>query len=209
MTQPGTTHRSRNTYWTLMHAQHDAFRRDLDDLLATSAGRTAVRARWAVFRDQLHFHHTAEDTAMWPPVRAKLTGDPAGLALMDAMEEEHKLIDPLLAATDDALATSAGDTRLRSLMSQLRTTLASHLAHEEADALPLISQIMSPAELTAIRKTIAKMGGLRQAAVMFPWALSTATPDVRALVIGQLPAPARLLYRAKWLPRYTRTTPRL
>jgi hypothetical protein len=209
MTQPGTTHRSRNTYWTLMHAQHDAFRRDLDDLLATSAGRTAVRARWAVFRDQLHFHHTAEDTAMWPPVRAKLTGDPAGLALMDAMEEEHKLIDPLLAATDDALATSAGDTRLRSLISQLRTTLASHLAHEEADALPLISQIMSPAELTAIRKTIAKMGGLRQAAVMFPWALSTATPDVRALVIGQLPAPARLLYRAKWLPRYTRTTPRL
>lgn len=153
MTQQGTTHRSRNTYWTLMHAQHDAFRRDLDDLLATSADRRSVRARWTLFRDQLHFHHTAEDTAMWPPVRAKLTGDPVGLALMDAMEEEHKLIDPLLAATDDALATRAGDMRLRNL--------------------------------------------------------STATPHVRALVLGQLPAPARLLYRAKWLPRYTRTTPRL
>jgi hemerythrin HHE cation binding domain-containing protein len=99
MTQQGTTHRSRNTYWTLMHAQHDAFRRDLDDPLATD--RRSVRARWTLFRDQLHFHHTAENTAMWPPVRAKLTGDPVGLALMDAMEEEHKLIDPLLAATDD------------------------------------------------------------------------------------------------------------
>jgi hypothetical protein len=80
MTQPGTTRRSRNTSWTLMHAQHDAFRRDLDDLLATSADRRSMRARWTVFRDQLRFHHTAEDTAMWPPVRAKLTGDPAGLA---------------------------------------------------------------------------------------------------------------------------------
>jgi hemerythrin-like domain-containing protein len=123
-----------------------------------------------VFRDQLHFHHAAEDQAMWPPVRAKLADDPVGLALMDAMEDEHKLIDPLLASIDDALATGTRGTRLRSLLSQLRTTLASHLAHEEADALPLISQVMSPAELTAIRKAIAKMGVLKLAAVMFPWA---------------------------------------
>jgi hypothetical protein len=34
---------------------------------------------------------------MWPPVRAKLAGPPACLALMDAMEDEHKLID----STDD------------------------------------------------------------------------------------------------------------
>jgi hypothetical protein len=63
-----------------MNALHDAFRRDLDDLLATRAARKAVRARWTVFREQLHFHHTAEDTAIWPPVRAKLVGDPVGRA---------------------------------------------------------------------------------------------------------------------------------
>ncbi len=209
MTEPSTTERRGSSDWTLMNAQHDAFRRDLDNLLATSAGRSAVRARWTVFRDQLRFHHTAEDEAMWPPVRAKLTGDPAGLALMDAMEDEHKLIDPLLAAIDDALAAGTGDKRLRSLLSRLRTTLASHLAHEEADALPLISEVMSRAELTRIRKTIAKMSGLKSAAVMFPWALSTATPEVRAQVLAQLPAPARLLYRAMWLPRYRRATPPL
>jgi hypothetical protein len=93
------------------------------------------------------------------------------------------------------------DTRLRSLLSELGATLASHLAHEEADALPLISQIMTHAELTVIRKTIAKMSGLKQAAATFPWALSSASPDVRAQVLRQLPAPARLLYRARWLPR--------
>jgi iron-sulfur cluster repair protein YtfE (RIC family) len=75
---------------------------------------------------------------------------------------------------------NSDEQRLRSLLSQLRTTLASHLAHEEADALPLISQVMTGAELTAIRKAIAKMSGLKLAAVMFPWALSTASPEVRA-----------------------------
>jgi hypothetical protein len=55
MTERGTTERSGSSDWTLMNALHDAFRRDLDNLLATSAGRRAVRARWAVFRDQLGY----------------------------------------------------------------------------------------------------------------------------------------------------------
>jgi len=51
-------------------------RRDLDALLATRASPAAVRARWAISRDQLQFHHMAEDQVVWPPVRAKLAGNP-------------------------------------------------------------------------------------------------------------------------------------
>jgi hypothetical protein len=43
---------------------------------------------------------------------------------------------------------------------------------------------------------------------MFPWALSEARPEVRDQVLGQLPAPARLIYRAVWLPRYRRSVRR-
>jgi hypothetical protein len=32
---------------------------------------------------------------------------------------------------------------------------------------------------------------------------------LRLQVLARLPAPARLPYRARWLPRYTRTTPSL
>ena len=39
--------------WALMNAIHDALRRDLDELLRTTASRMAARARWIVFRDQL------------------------------------------------------------------------------------------------------------------------------------------------------------
>lgn len=58
---------------------------------------------------------------MWPPVRAKLADDPDGLALLDAMEDEHRLIDPLLAAADDALANGAGPGQLAAALARLRT----------------------------------------------------------------------------------------
>lgn len=206
MTEHDTVARDGRRDWLLMNALHDAFRRDLDQLLHTAAGQAAVRARWQIFRDQLHFHHTAEDTAMWPPVRARLASlqHSAGLALMDEMEAEHGQIDPLLAAVDDVLAMNVGRDRLRELLGRLQATLAGHLAHEEAEALPLISSVMSQAELRRIGLAIARLGGPRQVAVMFPWALSEASPQVRGDVLGELPAPARLLYRVLWLPRYRR-----
>jgi iron-sulfur cluster repair protein YtfE (RIC family) len=184
---------------------HDALRRDLDQLLHTTASRTAVRARWVVFRDQLHLHLAAEQAAMWPLARAKLTGEPRGQALLDAMEDEHQLIGPLQAVTDDAFSMDADPRRLRQLLTRLATRLTSHLAHEEADALPLIGQIMSQHELGAIGRAI--RGG--PAAGTLPWALASASPHVCAQVLSQLPAPGRLLYRRVWLPRHTRNTPPL
>jgi Hemerythrin HHE cation binding domain len=199
---------SRLPEWTIMYALHDAFRRDLDAMLAPNADPAAVRARWANFRDQLEFHHTAEDEVMWPPVRARLADDPDGLALMDAMEAEHRLIDPLLAAVDDALGDETGQARLPDALARMRTVLASHLAHEETDALPLITRVMTTAGVASIFKGFATIGGLRsgikRGAVMFPWALSGASQQTQAQVIGSLPPPARLLYRAVWLPRYRR-----
>jgi hypothetical protein len=208
MTEHDTVARDRRDDWLVMNALHDAFRRDLDQLVHTTAGQDAVRSRWQTFRGQLHFHHTAEDDAMWPPVRARLTSlqNTAGLALVDEMEAEHGQIDPLLAAVDDALAMDTGRDRLRELFGRLQATLAGHLVHEEAEMLPLISSVMSRAEVRRIGIAIARRGGLRQAAVMFPWAIAEASPQVRGEVLAQLPPPARLIYQAVWLPRHRRRT---
>jgi hypothetical protein len=158
-----------------------------------------------VFRDQLRRHLAAEHAAMWRPARAKLTGDPRGQALLEAMDDEHRLIGPLQAAADDAVTMAAPPARLRPLLTRLQTKLTSHLAHEEAEALPLLSQIMSPAELAAITRAL--RGGRRARTIS--WALARASPAVRTHVLSQLPAPARLLHRTIWLPRHTRTTPAL
>jgi iron-sulfur cluster repair protein YtfE (RIC family) len=146
----------------LMRAIHDALRRDLDELLHSTASRSAARARWIVFRNQLRFHLTAERVVMWPLARAKLSGDTHGKALLDAMEDEHQLIGPLYAVTDDAIAMDTDPLRLHQLLTRLRTRLTSHLAHEEADALPLIARVMSQAELAGIAKAIRGGNGVRQ-----------------------------------------------
>jgi hypothetical protein len=192
-----------------MTAVHDALRRDLDQLTHSTASRAATRARWIVFRDQLTFHFAAEHAAMWPPVRARLTGDPHGQALLEAMEDERRLIGPLQAVTDDAFTMDADPGRLRQLLTRLRTRLTSHLAHEEAEALPLITQTLSHGQLSAITRAIRGGHSLRRAAATVPWALASASPGVSTQVLGELPAPARLLYHRIWLPRYRRNTPPL
>jgi hypothetical protein len=59
------------------------------------------------------------------------------------MADEHARIDPLPAAVDTAFANPAPD-RLADVSDALATTLTSHLAHEETDALSLI-RTLSPA----------------------------------------------------------------
>src|SRR5216683_4519165 len=107
----------------------------------------------------------------------------------------------LMIAVDDALTIDADPGRLRQLLARLRTRLASHLAHEEADVLPLISQVLSPGELGGIAAAIRGGHSTRRAGTTVPWALAGASPDVRKQVLSQLPAPARLLYRTARLPR--------
>ena len=209
MVSPDTISRAGRSDWTLMIAIHDALRRDLDELLHTTAGRAAARTRWNVFRGHLRFHLAAEDAVMWWPARARLAGHPNGQVLLDAMEDEHRLIGPLLAVTDDAFTMDADPGRLRHLLARLRTRLTSHLAHEEADALPLISQIMTQRELSRISSAVRGGYNVRRAAAIVPWALADASPDVCHLVMAELPAPVRLLHQSLWLPRYSRSAPPL
>lgn len=212
MAPPHTMQLTSRTDWALMTAIHDALRRDLDQLLHGAPSRASARARWTTFRSRLRFHLAAEQAAMWPQVTAKLAGDPHGQALLDALEDERHLLGPLQAMIDDVFTLDTDPGRLRPLAARLRTRLASHLAHEEADALPLISQILSPGELSGIAAAISgrhniRRAGITSARITIPWALRGASPGVRDQVLSQLPAPTRLLYRTVWLPRYARTAP--
>lgn len=65
---------------TVMYAAHDAFRRDLERLATAvsdgTAGSPRVRAGWDNFTRQLHIHHTAEDSDLWPRVERAAAGRP-------------------------------------------------------------------------------------------------------------------------------------
>jgi len=193
--------------FTMMYAAHDAFARDLARMTEAAehgAITPSVRAGWATFARQLHIHHTAEDAALWPPLRAKVaTADE--LAVLEQMELEHAQLEPLLERIDAAL--SASDVaRLVEPVQALRTGLAAHMRHEEHAALPLVAKHLGADGWRAFGQHFRTTQGLRGAAEYFPWLLDEAPATTQARLLRILPPPARFLYRRVWKPRYQRAS---
>jgi hypothetical protein len=207
---PGTDaarHGTGDADLTIMLAAHDAFRRDLTRLartaskanLADPARRQSIAAGWELFKRELHIHHTAEDEIIWPVLRPRLEHSPAALSVLDAMEAEHELIDPLLAAVDAEFGR--GD-RLADVIDALTSSLTGHLGHEERDGLPLIGVALTSSEWRGVGRKIATKNGLSAGSEMFAWMLDGADRDHGQAALAQLPPPVRLLYRAVWKPRF-------
>ncbi|MFG2374131.1 hemerythrin domain-containing protein [Streptomyces sp. NPDC048504] len=192
--------------FTPMYASHDAFRRDLERLAAAVAGGRAhtgpVLAGWENFKHQLHVHHTAEDSDLWPRVRERVAGRVRDLALLDDMEAEHGRIDPLLDAVDAALAERAFE--LPDLVRALRATLDDHLKHEEDGALPLMGEVLTGADWGAFTGRMRETQGLRGAAVFVPWLVDGVSAVDRERFLGAFPAPVRVLNRLFWEGSYRR-----
>ena len=167
------------------------------------ARRQSIAAGWDVFKRQLHMHHTAEDEIIWPTLRPRLAHSAAALSVLDAMEAEHQLIDPLLAAVDGQLPD--GD-RLADVIDALTSSLTGHLRHEERDGLPLIGIALTAAEWRGAGRKMASKNGLAAGSEMFAWILDGADREHAAATLGQLPPPLRLLYRARWKPRFDKTS---
>jgi iron-sulfur cluster repair protein YtfE (RIC family) len=194
---------------TMMYATHDALRRDLDEIIRITASdtddpRVLLRGAvgWQLFKKFLHVHHSAEDELLWPAMRRALVGHGAEEALLDAMEVEHARIDPLLTEIDAALGDrEKAPQRLGELTETLASALHGHLDHEEIEVLPLIDGTVSEQEWAAFGAETGKRVGddLQR---FFPWALESATPEIRSAVLGVLPPPMVHAYRDVWQPAY-------
>jgi hypothetical protein len=213
---PGTDaarHGAGDADLTIMIGAHDALRRDLVSLARTAtaanlsdpAKAQPIAAGWAVFKRQLHLHHTAEDELIWPALRERLGTSENALSVLAEMEAEHEQIDPLLAAVDDAFADQPGTDRLADVIDALAGTMTGHLTHEERDGLPLIGAALTAAEWRRVGVRIARKNGLSGGSQMFAWILDGAEPDRARATLRQLPPPVRLVYRALWRPRFART----
>ena len=204
---------------TIMTAAHDGLRHDLAALARAALGgrqdperQRSVAAGWELFKRQLHLHHTAEDDLIWPALRERLAHSANALSVLDDMEAEHQRIDPLLAAVDAGFASAAGPfgshpgaDLLADAVDALAAALTGHLTHEEKDGLPLIGVALTAAEWRRVGFKIARANGLSASGEMFSWLLSSAAPGQVRAITGQLPPPARVLYKAVWKPRFDKT----
>lgn len=122
---------------TMLMCSHHAFRRDVACFaiaLAETTRSDALHEEWMRFRAALHGHHTVEDTALFPDIRAK---HPSLAAAIDKLDAHHRAIDPLLERGDQLFAALATHrAAARDLIATLAALLAEHLDAEELAIIP-------------------------------------------------------------------------
>ena len=194
---------------SMMFAMHDALRRELVQV-ARIASRTdghpgqLLRAAlgWELFKKFLLVHHQSEDDTLWPALRTTVAGQPDRLALTDALEAEHAVIEPLLTAIDAAAADpDYGYQRFGDIVDELITKLTAHLAHEETDGLPLIDASLTEQQWQHFAQVHAeRIAG--DAPTYMPWLLNGASPQTLDAVLGKFPPPLLTAFREQWGPAY-------
>jgi len=191
--------------FTMMYAAHDAFARHLNRVITAvdADGAASAVARWTLFATQLHIHHTAEDKSLWPKLLEAVELDEER-AILDAMEREHAIIDPLLQRIEAAFESSARE-ELSAALYELRDGLTAHMRHEENEALPLIQKYLGRTGWAKFGEDIRKTQGTSGGAVYCPWLLDGASDQAATKALAILPAPVRLLYRTVWVPKYQRS----
>ena len=141
-----------------LRSELDQVRGLVEQVLDGSADPAATRSRinemtmrqnsWtlgaycAAYCRVLTTHHTIEDQAMFPRLRA---GDPRLAPVVDRLEYEHGIIHDVLERVDRALVTFVGqasDSHPRQeAVNQLTDTLLSHLAYEERELVEPIARL--------------------------------------------------------------------
>jgi hypothetical protein len=190
-----------NPGWRIQLAIHRAVRRDaarLAGALADSdeAPTAAVRAYWALTAAQLHHHHIFEDTVIWPLMGERL-GDRVQ-ALLARNEHEHEVMASAMEAFDTAL--SGTDTvPARHALELLTDAIGVHLAHEEADVLPLIPEAFTMEDIAFFQAEDAKTNAAR---AFLPWMLDDAPDEDVAFFTAHMPPPVREQLDSGWTPRW-------
>jgi hypothetical protein len=157
---------------------------------------------WQIFKKFLKVHHSSEDETLWSPLRSHAADHQDQIELVDALEAEHAVIDPLVAAIDAAAADrDHGHENIGDRVDELVTALTKHLTHEEGDGLDLIDALLTPEEWRHFADVQrARVGDDR--VVYLPWLLEGASQQITAYINANFPEQLLAACRTKWQPAY-------
>ncbi|MFD7257721.1 hemerythrin domain-containing protein [Streptomyces sp. NPDC059874] len=190
---------------TVMYATHNKLRRELRHIAQATARFESeprcilrVGADWEMFRRTLSAHQSAEDDALWPPLRQALEGRPYDLTRLEAMEAEHAAIAALVGAINGALtAPGIALDLFGELTEALLSGLRGHLDHEEEALFPLVQAALGEDAWDRFRQVHARRVG-PYAPQLLPWLLDGADEQTVSSVLASFPAPARRAYVHRW-----------
>ncbi|MBD3783799.1 MAG: hemerythrin domain-containing protein [Micrococcales bacterium] len=201
-----TTHTDERPWIQEMVVVHRAFRREFPAAAAmvrrTAAGDTQ---RAKVVADHirlglagLHMHHTGEDVLLWPLLLERAA---PSTGLVETMQAQHYGVEArteaILPALDawQARPTRASGEHLAALIYDFAAALFEHLDLEEREILPLAERYVTAAEWNQLANHGKDSMRPNELPIMFGLVLEEATPEERARLLANLPAPVRLLLR--------------
>jgi hypothetical protein len=198
-----------------MKVIHRVMRREFTQLPALIAGVSVgdtARAHLlgnhlSLVLGMLHDHHEAEDELLWPVLRERV---PIEKDLIGVMEVQHQAIADAVGTVAAALPAWTADAkapardRLADALRDLGPALTEHLDLEEDSVLPLIHDHLTVPEWLAPQKHAMKHGPktLTGKLTLAGMVLEDATPRERAWFLGEMPAPARLLWQLMGARQY-------
>jgi len=179
---------------------HRAMTVDLQRLAAAAADlvdrpdparMAALRYYLRVVSAEIESHHHVEDEDVWPFLEA-VAGDRTALV---PLTEDHERLDPLLHRANELAAREVADPELVGVLREVRDLLVRHVADEERDVFPIITERVRVADYERLQKRF--RGNLKPRLLPFlvPWVMRHASPEDRAALLAEAGWPMRVLNR--------------
>ncbi|MEU5217464.1 hemerythrin domain-containing protein [Streptomyces sp. NPDC020807] len=203
-----------------MRIVHRAFRRELrliGEMIAAVApgdvARAAVLAEhFGDLRSGLINHHRGEDELLWPLLLARVGVE---REVVERMEAEHERVAATLdAAHERVVAWAPGaDAGLRdravAAIEEHRAVLVEHLDDEEEHLLPLAERFLTAKEFGALGDHFALHTPKTKLMKFFGMVMEDADEREQRVMLGNVPAPVRLVWKVFGPPLYARTLRRI
>lgn len=204
---------SHSTDTTEMFAVHDAFRAEFGTLpaliLAVPEGdldrAAVVGGHVMLMTSMLHAHHGSEDVLLWPVLEERV---PERLALVQEMEGQHErmggLIESAQALAGQWMGSAAADVAhaLSTTMVELNTIMVEHLAAEESQIMPIVSETFSEEEFARIGEHSRADIPPDVLPIGLGIILSDTTPERGAAILSFMPDEARAGFEQFGRPMY-------
>jgi iron-sulfur cluster repair protein YtfE (RIC family) len=151
----------------------------------------ALRYYLRVVSAEIESHHQVEDEDVWP----FLVAIAADVSALVALTEDHDQLDPLLRRANALAAREVADPELVGVLREVADLLTRHVAAEERDIFPVITERVRVADYKRLQKRF--RGNLRPHLLPFlvPWVLRHASPEDRAALLAEAGWPLRVLHR--------------
>ncbi|WP_436791920.1 hemerythrin domain-containing protein [Yinghuangia sp. YIM S10712] len=180
----------------LIHAVHEALRRDLRRAVAWSRTCFPVTPpAWTDFHRYLVTYLDAESAVLMPVLHGGSVPAPGHAGVAAELERKRRRVILLADTVDDCLSGRGPASRTAEYVNCLNTALTEYLDHEQSVFLPLLAASLTTSEWAHFDAALRQPFGLATGVALCSWLVDDLSQDRRDAVRRLFPPAVRLAHR--------------